>query len=232
MIFNNDSMLDFRPTGFGFDDAFGYDASEIVITGRMPGALYVDDISEGQTVLEYVLPHEFSDNLIRDPVDFGGAAPDADGRADAPVVDSEGGAGLVAANDDDGPTALIASAHGKDEAPLVLIPAGDDGHLTITPFDQHDLAIPPVPLLQNAAAPTITVTAPTFDSEAPPVFIGGRAYQSLSFLILDTPFVLGDGQLPVSLRPTIDDLLGLTDDEDANAWVLPVGSGAGAWRLG
>ncbi|WGM40615.1 hypothetical protein [Caulobacter sp. NIBR1757] len=241
MIFNDDSMLDFRGNGFGdgVDGLFGYDVGEVVITGRVPGALYVEDFSDGEYGLQHIQPVDYVQdelsNLVTvevvDVVDASGpiedpALPDAGGE-DAP-------AGLVASNDD-APAALVVQSHGKDAEPLVLIPGGDsDGGVgDLTVLDLHDLAIPPIPVLD---APSITVTPPTFDDDVAPV-IFGRAYQSLSFLIIDTPFAVGDSQLPSALRPTLNELLGLTtppaqdDEDDGQAFVLPA-SGWGAWRLG
>jgi hypothetical protein len=63
MIFNDDSMLDFRGNGFG-DGAFGYDIGEVVITGRVPGALYVDDFSEGEYGLQHIQPLEYAQDQL------------------------------------------------------------------------------------------------------------------------------------------------------------------------
>ncbi len=231
MFFNDDGMLDFRAGGFGsdvldsiFGGPMGFDAGEVIITGRVPGALYVDDIFDGQTGLEHIQPLEFAQNELTDvTVDLvdltGDAGPDAE-----PVVE-DAPAGLTAANDDDAPSALAASS-GKDAEALAPISGGGDGDTTLIQLDPMDLALPPMPVFE---LPVVTVTAPTLD-DAGPVMIGGRAYQSLSFLILDTPFVVGDDYLPQTLRPPINELLGLSDD-DGQAWVLPLG-GLGSWRLG
>ncbi|MDB5471897.1 MAG: hypothetical protein JWR84_3457 [Caulobacter sp.] len=236
MIFNDDSMLDFRGTGFGdsvMDSIFGYDAGEVVITGRVPGALYVDDFSEGEYGLQHIQPLEYIQNELGSviTVDIVDVA-DTSGILEETLV-AEAPPANQPANDDDAPAALVALSHGKTEEPLVLIPGdshGDAGagDLNLTAIDLHDLAIPPIPL-PSFEAPHITVTAPTFDDDTGPVIIGGRAYQSLSFLILDTPFVVGDSQLPSFLRPSLNELLGLpaTDEDEGQAFVLP----ARSWLL-
>lgn len=243
MIFNDDSMLDFRGNGFGdsvMDSIFGYDVGEVVITGRVPGALYVDDFSEGEYGLQHIQPLEYIQNELSNvvTVDVADAAGSVEETTIPDAVGEDAPAGLVASNDDDAPAALVVQSHGKDAEPLVLISGGDsDGGVgDLTVIDLHDLAIPPIPVLPTLDAPTVTVTPPTFDDDTAPI-IFGRAYQSLSFLIIDTPFAVGDSQLPSALRPTLNELLGLTtppaqDDEDAGqAFVLPA-SGWGAWRLG
>lgn len=243
MIFNDDSLLDFRGIGFGdnvMDSIFGYDAGEVVITGRVPGALYVDDFSDGEYGLQHIQPLEYAQDQLSSVVAIEVfEVVDASDSTDEPTVE-DAPAGLAAANDDDGPAALVALVHGKDAEPAVLIPAGDGGAGAgsdgLILLDLHDLAIPPIPGLPSFEAPTVTVTPPTFDDDIAPVFIGGRAYQSLSFLIIDTPFAVGDSQLPDALRPSLNELLGLVTpaglgDDDGQAFVLPV-SGKGAWRLG
>lgn len=227
MIFNDDSLLDFRPTSLGdsflngaFGGRFGADVAEVVITGRGPGSLFLDDYFKPEFRSELVQPLDFS----APPVPLAEHGPSVDETPAAPVVGND--------NEDLAAVALSRHVHEKTELPTQVADTGGHSDPGLILVELHDLAIPPRPAPADLDVPTITVTPPTFDGEPAPVIIGGRAYQSLSFLILDTPFVLGDGELPTSLRPTIDDLLGLTDDDDANAWVLPVGDGAGAWRLG
>jgi hypothetical protein len=233
MFFNDDNMLDFRGNGFGEDvmDAIfggpvGFDAGEVIITGRAPGSLYVDDFSDAQMGLEHIRPLEFAKNELSaivtlDVVDLSNDADPTDPVAeDAPATP-------VAANDDESPAALVLASDGKDAEPLVLIPADGDGDESLVQLDPLDLAIPPLPVFET---PTVTVTPPTFDDDDAPV-VFGRAYQSLAFLILDTPYVVGDDNLPPTLRPPINELLGLLDADDGQNWVLPLG-GAGSWRLG
>ena len=236
MFFNDDSMLDFRGNGFGDDvmDAIfggpvGYDAGEVVITGRVPGALYVDDFSEAQYGLEHIQPLEFTQNELSGviTVDVVDMANDADQATWTPPGD-DAGAGLVAANDDDAPAALSLASHGKDAEPLAPIAGDGDGAESLVQLDLnvlHDLAIPPLPAEVDLSMVTVT---PPNSVEADPVIIGGAAYQSLSFLILDTPFLVGDDHLPPTVRPSIEELLGLAGED---SWVLPLG-GNGAWRLG
>jgi hypothetical protein len=239
MFFNDDSMLDFRGNGFGEDvmDAIfggpvGFDAGEVVITGRVPGALYLDDISPAQYGLEHIQPLEYIQNELSTivAVDVGDLANDADTSTYEPPSENSGeeSAALVAANDDEAPAALSLPSHGKDAEPLVLIPGDGDGTESLVQLDLnalHDLAIPPLPGTVDLSMVTVT---PPNSVEAEPVIIGGPAYQSLSFLILDTPFVVGDDHLPPTVRPSIEELLGLAGDD---TWVLPLGSN-GAWRLG
>jgi hypothetical protein len=209
-----------------------FDVGEVIITGRVPGALYVDDFHAGQTGLEYIQPlvwAERATNILSfDAVGLEGAP--GLGRADElpppESQDEEAPAGLVAANDDEAPAAQSLPSHGKDAEPLVLIPGEDDAQALVQPdLDAYDLAIPPLP--SEVDLSMITVTPPG-SVEADPVVIGGPAYQSLSFLILDTPFVVGDEHLPPTVRPSIEALLGLAGED---TWVLPLG-GDGAWRLG
>eukprot|EP01030_Chromulinospumella_sphaerica_P016147 gene16147-15958_t len=131
MIFNDDSMLDFRTNEFG-DGIFGFDVGEVVITGRVPGALYVDDFSAGEYGLQHIQPleyiqNELSDAVAVDVVDVTDSSDIVDGTlvVESPA-DEDAPAGLVAANDDDAPAALTALTAGKDAEPLVLIP-GDAG---------------------------------------------------------------------------------------------------------
>ena len=238
MLFNDDDMLNFGGKGFGddvldslFGGAVGFDPGEVIITGRVPGALYVSDFSDANSVLEHVLPLEFSPNLI---VDAGGdlgisTGADLDPTGDAAEDDGgDAGAALVAANDDDAPAALTLPSHGKDAEPLVLIQGDDDAAQAVVPLDLvtlHDLDIPPLPGQVDLSMVTVT---PPNSADADPVILGGPAYQSLSFLILDTPFVVGDDHLPPTVRPSLEELLGLAGDD---TWVLPLGAN-GAWRLG
>ena len=240
MLFNDDSMLDFRGNGFGDDvmDAIfggpvGFDAGEVVITGRVPGALYLDDISPAQYGLEHIRPLEYIQNELSTifTVDVGDLANGADTSTyEPPSEDSgeESSGALVAANDDDAPAALSLPSHGKDAEPLVLVPGDGDGAHSLVQLDLnalHDLAIPPLPAEVDLSMVTVT---PPGSVEADPVIIGGPAYQSLSFLILDTPFVVGDDHLPPTVRPSIEELLGLAGGD---TWVLPLRDN-GAWRLG
>jgi hypothetical protein len=240
MIFNDDSMLDFRRTGFGdsvMDAIFGFDMGEVVITGRVPGALYVEDFSEGEYGLQHIQPLEFVQdelsNLVAvDVIDMA----DASGLTeDTPADDGEGASdALTPANDDDAPSALIVLTHGKDAEPQVVT-AGDiedgagAGELNL--IDPFDLAIPAIPQLFSLDAPAVTLAPQDVDTDAP-LMIGGRAYQSLSFLIIDTPFAVGDSQLTDYLRPSLNELLGLSaesglGEDDGQAFVLP----ARSWLL-
>lgn len=234
MIFNDDNVLDFR--GFGFSDGvmdltFGYDAGEVVITGRVPGALYVSDISDGVTLLEYVLPQDFSPNIIQSVSDLPQVGIDGAGEIDGGAVVVDNSDATPTPANDDAPQSLALVSDGKDTEPLVLIAGGDEGVVVDTAVtDLHDLTIPPIPL-SASEAPVVTVTPPTLDLDPAPVMIGGRAYESLSFLIIDTPFAVGDNQLPETLRPSIEALLGLlgsNNDDDGQAFVMP----ARSWVLG
>lgn len=228
MIFNDDSMLDFRGNGFGdsiTDSIFGYDIGEIVITGRVPGALYVDDFSAGEYGLQHIQPLEYAQDQLAEIIIL-----DVTEQADAsgsleealPPVVEEPSNGLNPANDDDAPVGLALAGHGKSVEPLVLIPGSDSdggGFGDLNALDL-DLAIPPIPAFSNHDAPSDILTAPSVYDADQPLIIGGRAYESLSFLIIDTPFAVGDSLLPSVLRPSLNELLGLvTDDEDA--FVLP-----------
>lgn len=243
MIFNDDSMLDFRGTGFGdsvMDAIFGFDAGEVVITGRVPGALYVEDFSEGEYGLQHIQPLEFAQGELNslvavDVTDVVDAAGTLEGSlvVEEPVGESSA-EGLVAANDDDSPAALVSLSHGKSADPQVLF-GGDSGDgvdaLGLNAIDPFDLDIPAIPLLSTVEAPAVAVAAPTFDEDAP-LMVGGRAYQSLSFLIIDTPFAVGDSQLTDYLRPSLNELLGLSaesglGEDDGQAFVLP----ARSWLL-
>lgn len=206
MFFNDDSMLDFRANGMSdgiFGGFRGGPADEMTFIGRVPGALYAQGLTNSETFeTSAQLPEELLAAI----------------------------AAQVAANDDDAPALLLAPSHGKDAEPLVLPQAligGDDAEALVQPdlSDLFDLAIPPLPAEVDLSM--ITVTPPN-SVEAEPVVFGGPAYQSLSFLILDTPFVVGDDQLPASVRPSIEELLGLAGDD---TWVLP-SSDTGAWLLG
>lgn len=228
MFFDDGHILDLRGPGGGnalLGGAAGFEIGEVIITGRVPGALYADDLLGGETFLEHVLPLEYG---------HGGVPPVAD-LADATsgvIPEALAGGGQagdqpVPANDDDGPAALPLASHGKDAEPLVLVPADSDGgefpvQLDLTAV--HDLAIPPLPVEVDLS--TVTVSPPN-SVEADPVVIGGPAYQSLSFLILDTPFVVGDDHLPPTVRPSIEELLGLAGED---TWVLPP-TDRGAWLL-
>jgi hypothetical protein len=242
MIFNDDSMLDFRGTGFGdsvMDAIFGFDAGEVVITGRVPGALYVEDFSEGELGLQHIQPLEFVQdelsNLVTvDVLDIA----DASGLTEETLVEDGEGASdaLTAANDDDAPSTLIALTRGKDAEPQVLTASDNEdvagagaGELNL--IDPFDLAIPTIPQLSSLDAPVVTVAPQDLDADAP-LMVGGRAYQSLSFLIIDTPFAVGDSQLTDYLRPSLNELLGLSaesglGEDDGQAFVLP----ARSWLL-
>ncbi len=230
MIFNDDSMLDVRGWEFGntgFSGPLAADIGEVIITGRAPGSLYADDLSPGETFLEHILPFEFSRGAATPVFDLteteAGVVSETLKIADA-TTDT-----VVPANDDEAPASLSLSDLGKDAEPLILID-GDNGAIDIVATDLHDLSIPPIPL-SAAEAPVITVTPPTLDADPAPVIIGGRAYESLSFLIIDTPFAVGDSQLPGSLRLSIEELLGLggsNSDDDDQAFVMP----ARSWVLG
>lgn len=221
MIFNDDSMLDFRGNGFG-DSIFGYDIGEVVITGRVPGALYVDDFSEGEYGLQHIQPLEYAQDQLAEIITLDVVdQADASGLLEettAPV--EEPSDGLTPANDDDAPAGLALVLDGKDAEPLVLIPGGDrDGGVGDVSVLDLDLAIPPIPAFSSVEAPTVTLTPQSVDDE--PLTIGGRAYESLSFLIIDTPFALGDSLLPQTLRPSLNELLGLDFMDEQDAFVLP-----------
>lgn len=223
MIFNDDSMLDFRGNGFG-DSVFGYDIGEVVITGRVPGALYVDDFSAGEYGLQHIQPLEYAQDQLAEIITLDVVdQADASGLLEetlAPVVE-EPSNGLSAANDDDAPAGLALHSHGKDVEPLVLIPGSDsDGGVGDLSVLDLDLAIPPIPTFSNHDVSSDILTAPSVYDADEPLIIGGRAYESLSFLIIDTPFAVSDSLLSSVLRPSLNELLGLvTDDEDA--FVLP-----------
>lgn len=206
MFFNDDSMLDFRANGMSdaiFGGFRGGTAGEMTFIGRVPGGLYAEGLAGGETFQDTAqLPEELLAAI----------------------------AGQVAANDDDAPALLLAPGDEKDAGPLVLTPAladGDEAEALVAPdlSDLFDLAIPPLPAEVDLSMFTVT---PPNSVAAEPVVVGGPAYQSLAFLILDTPFVVGDDHLPATLRPSIEDLLGLAGDD---TWVLPP-SDTGAWLLG
>lgn len=224
MIFNDDSLLDVGGAAFGgglFGRGAGFDAGEVIITGRVPGSLYADDLLGMETFLEHLMPiQQLSDDVAV-----------ALEVTDASVITVVDIGDLPAAANDDAPESLALVSHAKDAEPLVLIPGGDEGVVVDTVVtDLHDLTIPPIPL-SASEAPVVTVTPPTADLDPAPVVIGGRAYESLSFLIIDTPFAVGDNQLPETLRPSIEALLGLLgsdNDDDGQAFVMP----ARSWVLG
>ncbi|HYE46519.1 MAG TPA: hypothetical protein VEA44_12195 [Caulobacter sp.] len=232
MLFDDDFAIGrWGSDGLGaLEDLLGgpsrYDAGEVIITGRVPGALYVDDFSEYRTGLEHIQPLEAAQDAIN--IITVELAEFAD-RADLTTVEEP-----PASEEDEGEeasAALIAPVSEKTEEPLVLV-TRDDGEPLAGGFGDLDLTDFGRPLIDLIPAPPIvSVTPPDMTGEQPaPVVPGGRAYQSLAFLILDTPFVVGDDNLPPSVRPPINELLGLDEDEDvATTWVLP--TGRGAWIL-
>lgn len=216
-----------------------YDAGEIVIVGRVPGALYVGDFSEYELGLEHIQPLEAAQGALNtisfDQNDLGDnseltlvelpppAEPEGDQDAAAPAVTVE----------EDAPAALTRAVSEKTEEPLVLINqdageplAGALGDIDLTDFGRPAIDFTPV-------APVITVTAPdmTGGEQPGPVLTGGRAYQSLAFLLIDTPYVVGDDNLPPTVRPPLNALLGLPDEDDiGQTWILP-STGRGGWIL-
>lgn len=224
MIFNDDSMLDFRGNGFG-DSVFGYDIGEVVITGRVPGALYVDDFSAGEYGLQHIQPLEYAQDQLAEIITL-----DVVDQADAsglleettvPVVE-EPSDGLTPANDDDAPAGLALVSHGKDVEPLALIPGSDsDGGVGDLSVLDLDLAIPAIPTYSNHDVSNDILVAPSVYDTDEPLMIGGRAYESLSFLIIDTPFAVSDSLLSPTLRPSLNELLGLDFMDEGDAFVLP-----------
>jgi len=186
MLFEDGYVLNqgFGDHGFGLDGLFGpsrFDTGEIVVVGRVPGAVYFDDLTPGQTFLEHVLDSVTAETSLGDASsnqDF--FSPELSSAATSDVqTDSAQG--------------LILSGLGKDAQPIY----GDGPAMS--------------------------------GEEGFTALIGGRPYESLSFLIIDTPFAYGDSHLTASLRPSVDTLLGLADD-GVDGWVLPT-AGRGAWRL-
>jgi hypothetical protein len=165
-------------TGFGELNSFGdpsqFGLGGVVVTGRHPGALYLDDFSAGETVMEHVLPFTYIDqNLVGI-------------QSDETQPDS-----LAAVNENlTGDQAQVHAATGFTDGLTSGEKTIDGGAM--------------LPLI--AASPSI----------------GG-------FLIVDTPYALGDSQLPASLRPSLNALLGLGIEEDI--FVLPA-DGARSWVLG
>lgn len=213
MLFDDSFVLGHGIGGLGgLDDAFGgpnrFDTGEIIVVGRVPGSLYIDDFSAGQTGLEHILP------LLT-----------AEGAVTAPTSDA---AGHAAASDDSGSAALALLSHGKDEPPAAIVLPTTDAPLAqfeLDGFARPALDLSPVQPIDPVAPPSLG------DDGGVVTMIGGRAYQSLSFLIIDTPFAFGDSHLPASLRPSVDALLGLTEDDNSgDVWILPA-AGHGSWRL-
>jgi hypothetical protein len=216
-----------------------YDAGEIVIVGRVPGALYVGDFSEYELGLEHIQPLEAAQGAFNTiTVDLAEVGEHADlvlvEPPATPEDDSEEGAAAPAVTvEDEAPAALTRAVSEKTEEPLVLI-TQDDGEPLADAFgdiDPTDFGRPVVEL--TPIQPVITITAPdmTGGEQPAPVVTGGRAYQSLAFLLIDTPFVVGDDNLPPTVRPPLNALLGLPDEDDiGQTWVLPV-TGRGAWIL-
>lgn len=199
MFFNDDSMLDFRANGMSDAIFGGY-------RGVTAGEMTFVGRAPGALYAEGLSSAESFHESTQFPEELLAAI------------------AKRAANDEE--PRLSAPLRAKDAEPLVLI-AGDVAEAVVLPdLAQHyDLDIPPLPV--SPPLPTVTVTPPG-SVPAEPVAFGGPAYQSLAFLILDTPFVVGDDHLPPTVRPSLEDLLGLAGDD---AWVLPP-SDIGAWRLG
>lgn len=264
-------------TGFGelgLDDFGGFSrVGEVVITGRVPGALYVDDISVDETPLEYLLPFVHTATSVAAlETAFAPVGPSA-----AEYVEPDAGeAGDEAAEEGDAAPAaiiLVAESRSTDDgltipvdpkadlqsdfeplavtpveaAPPVFSDGGDDpveqGPSNPFGFDVHVTeyagdAGPPAQSGDDWIMPIVTpapVQGLTIDIPAPqPAADGlrdhtlGGAFQSLSFLILDTPFVVGDNNLPPTVRPSIQDLMGPLF-EDLFPFLAPR---SGSWVLG
>lgn len=219
-----------------------YDAGEIVIVGRVPGALYVGDFSEYELGLEHIQPLEAAQSSINtitfDLADLGDNSELT--QIELPPVEPDGdtdgeteAAAPTVTDEHEAPAALTRAASEKAEEPLILISQHDGealsgalGDLDLTDFGRPVIDFTPV-------TPVVTVTAPdmTGGEQPGPVLTGGRAYQSLAFLLIDTPFVVGDDNLPPTVRPPLNALLGLPDEDDVGqTWILP-STGRGAWIL-
>lgn len=205
------------------DDAFGFNTvGGIIITGRVPGSLYIDDFSAGESVLGHIMPIGHRDSLVNlgdSTTDLMTAAP-VDGQGEAGPSDADAGVAPAAlALPQLKAEAFSAGDHGQD--------AGVSIALTVTDYDAmtgaHDL---PVFGLTPLDLPhTVIAAAQAGVDNATMSIGGGRTYESLSFLIIDTPFAYGDEHLPANLRPTINDLLGFsTDSSEDDNWVMPVRS--------
>lgn len=241
MFFDDDFILGSGPRGLtGFGD-LGLDGfgdfsrvGEVVITGRVPGALYVDDISIDQTPLEYLLPFVHTETSVTAlETAFAPISPTADETLVEAVADEP-------AEQDEAPAAgiLIAESRSTDDGVIVEfkadLPAApvtfddappaidepDQGPVNDFGFDfeitEYAADLPPAPGHQvELTAPTPVVVGLSVDVPPPPASVDtirdhtlGGAFQSLSFLILDTPFVVGDSQLPPTVRPSLQDLMG------------------------
>ena len=237
MLFDDDFAYG-RWGNEGLDGLFGgparFDAGEIIITGRVPGALYMDDLPGGMTALDRILPFQYLDGQLQSDV----LDAQAGHQFEAPAVITTDGsdaagpdAGAQSSDPDAGLQSITAAPKGE-EKPLVLITQEDGSPLSgLGDFNPVDFGRPPIDL--TPVPVVITVTPPDMGGgEQPsPVIPGGRAYQSLAFLLIDTPFVVGDEHLPPTVRPPLNELLGLPDEDDAGqTWVLPA-TGRGAWVL-
>lgn len=220
MLFDDDFVMGQGPGAHdlgGFNDAFGgmdrLDAGEIVVVGRVPGSLYIDDFSAGQTALEHILPMIEAQNAIS-PVGANDPGPAAAGQ------------------EDDLAQLTLASLTGQTDSPAAIILPTFDSPLADFGADSgHDVFARPL-LDLNPVTPIDPVAPVTADTgDQPFTLIGGHAYQSLSFLIIDTPYAVEDSHLSPTLRPSVDALLGLTDaDNSGDVWVLPA-QGHRSWLL-
>ncbi|MBI1406270.1 MAG: hypothetical protein GC145_09115 [Caulobacter sp.] len=218
MLFDDDFVMGHVPGAQdlgGFNDAFGgpgrFDAGEIVVVGRVPGSLYIDDFSAGQTALEHILPMIEAQNAI------------------SPVGADEQGPAASAQSDDLGQLTL-AGLNVQDDSPAAIILPTFESPLADFGADfGHDVFARP--LLDLTPVTPIDPVAPAADAgDLPFTLIGGQAYQSLSFLIIDTPYAVEDSHLSPTLRPSVDALLGLTDADNGDVWVLPA-QGHRSWLL-
>jgi hypothetical protein len=211
MLFEDGYVLNqgFGDHGFGLDGLYGpsrFDTGEIVVVGRVAGAIYTDDFSAGQTGLEHILPVVSAENA------FGGNFSD----------DTSVGHALSTGDSTDAAQGLILSGLGKEAEPLAIPLSEAADPLANLYLDHAGLSLSPVEPIYGDGP------AMSGDEDFTPM-IGGRPYESLSFLIIDTPFAYGDSHLTASLRPSVESLLGLADD-GLDGWVLPT-AGRGAWRL-
>jgi hypothetical protein len=220
MLFDDNFVMGrsaLQESGFGdLSNPFGpsrFDSGEVIITGRSPGSLYVDDISSGQTLLDHIQPVITAEQLVS-PL----------GQDSLAELRDAGQSATDAANDavQAAPAALLARDH-KDEALALPLMSGAAHDLPLIaldhlPADRPVFDAPPAP---QAFAPASHNTVHDFSL--------GRAYQSLSFLIVDTPYAYGDDHLPATLRPSLDQLLGAAAGDAP--FLLPSSHG-GAWVLG
>lgn len=242
MLFDDEFIMGGRSFG-GLDDAFGLtdmsgfgrfgDDGEIVITGRVPGALYVDDISIGQTLIEHIQPVVSAQAMLTieiptysEPTELPEMVDDT--PVSEPPTDDQGDAPSDAMPLTIEKTSVVtfAPVHRDDEPTVALVGAGGDEPLIVPDHQPLDL-FPGRPQGDVIDLPPAADEADTAQPDSvPPQVIGGRAYQQLSFLILDTPYVYGDDFLPVTVRPPLDQLFTPAFE---GRFVLPQ---VGAWVLG